>query len=629
MLNITEIGYTPPSSYALDVSNIRFEKVSPPSSYFDGTYDAVFIPTLVNTFNSENYNKIKITIDGAADAQSFKYQISKRSSLTGNYTWPSTWITVASGKTVTLENLDNNSYYKVRVQTFSGANATGTAGPVFEDRNRIYISNGNKVAKSNHSAAATLRNPKSKQKEPDSYRKNPDAATKTNSAPIYSSDRDSHASAYNSLQKFYENKNEKIQKGFFVLENPNKDPKSVALAYRSFPQIVTNTTETISTDQPSGVWRHFIFGTSFYMTRTEDSMSSCAFGFFVGGFGDDGYYIRIDTVPYNVNDEKKRVIRVLKLMGGKQTLVSDNQDLFEDAFVYTQEAKVYKVDIAVKHTPSVKNVIKFSVNGRTFTAVDESNPLTPTNTIAMASFTGKINFDYVYGKAVSGTVYNNSLSENIYNGRMSNDILNMFFGDVLLDNQEAINELYWLKNAGAVDDFGASVKQLKEYKIQFDEGLPATKPFATAGADNKISIIAQKHNNFSSKFYVINNTSFPVSTSGVKVIGNKISKNSSALRYSDSEEDEYIKESPVVLNTSWIQDESDIIELSKWIKSYWSKNNSQVDIEIFGNPLLMVGDIITIDYNRVDLSSSQKFVIIEVNQTFSGGLTTRLTCVSI
>ncbi len=48
-------------------------------------------------------------------------------------------------------------------------------------------------------------------------------------------------------------------------------------------------------------------------------------------------------------------------------------------------------------------------------------------------------------------------------------------------------------------------------------------------------------------------------------------------------------------------------------------------MKIFGNPLISVGDIITIDYPYQDLTVEQKIIVVKVSQRYQGGLETEIT----
>jgi hypothetical protein len=46
---------------------------------------------------------------------------------------------------------------------------------------------------------------------------------------------------------------------------------------------------------------------------------------------------------------------------------------------------------------------------------------------------------------------------------------------------------------------------------------------------------------------------------------------------------------------------------------------------VFANPLLSIGDVITVTYPYNDLSTSDKFVITNINHDFREGLRTTIT----
>ena len=47
-------------------------------------------------------------------------------------------------------------------------------------------------------------------------------------------------------------------------------------------------------------------------------------------------------------------------------------------------------------------------------------------------------------------------------------------------------------------------------------------------------------------------------------------------------------------------------------------------MEVFGNPLISVGDIITVDYAYQGFTSDQKIIVVKVSHSFEGGLSTRI-----
>jgi hypothetical protein len=52
-------------------------------------------------------------------------------------------------------------------------------------------------------------------------------------------------------------------------------------------------------------------------------------------------------------------------------------------------------------------------------------------------------------------------------------------------------------------------------------------------------------------------------------------------------------------------------------------------MEIFGNPLISVGDVISVNYPKNNLTGTEKFIVTSVRSSFEGGLQTSITARSI
>jgi len=85
----------------------------------------------------------------------------------------------------------------------------------------------------------------------------------------------------------------------------------------------------------------------------------------------------------------------------------------------------------------------------------------------------------------------------------------------------------------------------------------------------------------------------------------------------------------MTMDSSWIQNPGDAKKLSDWIKTQWSKRQRVINMTVLANPTISVGDIITIDYPYQDLAITDKFVIVNVRQSWSEGLETTVTARSI
>ena len=610
---------------SLTVYSITATKPSPPSSFYSSGYDVAAINALVTQFNNDNYNSITLRFYGAEDANSYKYKLAKINETTGAPNWDGTEWATTNSSSVLITGLTNDSRYRVRVQAFTQPNGAGTAGNIHEDLNIIHISQYNSVAQTTFTPP-TADNKTIQQTETPTSNIAPTSNTQTSVLDIIEKRRFGIDDSAPISAK---------QNGFFKLVNDGTVPNRYSIAYKMFPQIPLNAT-VAQDEQPVGTWRHFSFGTNMFLKAdTSDYRHSGGFGFFVNNLGDTGYYIKVDTVPYTVDLEPKvnnKVVRIIKVVNGKQQELTDNQSMYSNSINYVGDGVPNNIHIRVRHTASpLKNEIYVSFNNFIFYAEDTSSALTPTNTVAMVSFAGEAYFDYIYGTAISPQEYKSSYAFNVHDGKVSSSILKTFFTDLVLSRPQSVSENNGLKIPGNIEEFGRTAREIKKIKIKHDQP-PVIPVYADSGINDDLTILAEKHNNFTSEIYVLNNSGYTTYLSGpdstFSIIGNQIQKGNT-LEFKVAEPNEFTKNEPVVFESTWIQNQKDVENLSNWLKTYWAKNNYNVTMEVFGNPLLYVGDIVTIEYPRQGLTTEQKFVIINVSQNYDKGLTTSITCTTI
>jgi hypothetical protein len=111
------------------------------------------------------------------------------------------------------------------------------------------------------------------------------------------------------------------------------------------------------------------------------------------------------------------------------------------------------------------------------------------------------------------------------------------------------------------------------------------------------------------------------------VLGNYVD-NGSQHEYTETV-DQSTPLEPATFQSMWIQSEADAKALYGWIKNQWSKQQQSINMEIFGNPAIEVGDIITINYPKNDLDGTKKFLVTNVNTSFDEGVSTNITARSI
>lgn len=77
---------------------------------------------------------------------------------------------------------------------------------------------------------------------------------------------------------------------------------------------------------------------------------------------------------------------------------------------------------------------------------------------------------------------------------------------------------------------------------------------------------------------------------------------------------------PIEFESRWIQDYDSARDLVKWVRDGFGKNSEMYTLEVFGNPLIEVGDVVEVVWPEKGLEAGPKWAVASVATTWSGGL---------
>jgi hypothetical protein len=373
---------------------------------------------------------------------------------------------------------------------------------------------------------------------------------------------------------------------------------------------------------------YYNFGTGLFFKGTKtDTKGSGGIGFFTNSNGLDGYYVKLETTSNLPESGSDRPLSIFKVKNGVITPLQDTQEKGSNkSLAYLAQGVSYKVDIRVKIQSSVVAIDVF-INNFKVTAVDSSDIISPTSNVALFSNANSTFFDYVYSIPLNETQYKDGVIGNQYSGRFGSTTLDFLYGDKLssgFDNSGI--------SGGAIDEFGTVARELLKVNIKYDS-RPAFPIITSLGLNQFVELLGYRLNSFGAEVYVLNNagTFIPLDDSkfaSFSIIGNTLVQ-SGQNEYLDKTINEFTVPEQATFESVWIQKESDAKSLSDWIRSQWSKKQSVCELEVFSNPLISVGDIVTINYPANGLNGTQKFIVSNINNSFDGGLSTRITTRSI
>ena len=216
----------------------------------------------------------------------------------------------------------------------------------------------------------------------------------------------------------------------------------------------------------------------------------------------------------------------------------------------------------------------------------------------------------------------------IYDGQFSAAFIATMFGQQISNSQLQTAA----PSTGVLEEFGTVAREIRHVKIQYENPpRPAYPIYASTSTNQLAKVIYSKLQTFNADVYAINNsgTSVPLDDGGTTsfyILGKTINS-SGSVSYTTNGPNQYTVVEPAAFSSTWIQKESDAVNLAQWIENVWSNKQSVINLSIFGNPFISVGDIIAIDYpyNNLDYQT-QKFIVTNVSHSYNEGLETSISC---
>lgn len=419
----------------------------------------------------------------------------------------------------------------------------------------------------------------------------------------------------------------------------------------------TSGTHTIATTiaKLTGSTSSYALGTNMFFPVTYDKNGKASgvqtsvgcIAFSLSSDFKTGYILEIGTqVSASNKDLATRAVQLYRIDNGVKTVLTDSQKDQNSSIQNIYGGSLYKIDIKAERALNTKGkyvtAFKIMINNALITAQDgtatgltESLPIT--NYIGLGSISGNAYYDYVYSLPISDTQFKSNDTYNLYAGFLGNNsYLVQKFGKFVL------NKGTETQTAAYLEEFGPVARELKYIESKYTS-RPGIPKYAIITLNPNVTLVGSSLDSFGMKAYVLNNTSAPIALAddAVKrftVIGDSINPGDT-LTYLDPAYSGVIAQDQIAFDSLWIQKESEAKALSDWMKTQWSKQQAVITMEVFGNPLLQIGDIVEISYLSNNLYSAEdtvpagysisKYIVLDVTQVWQNGLTTNIVARSI
>lgn len=174
-------------------------------------------------------------------------------------------------------------------------------------------------------------------------------------------------------------------------------------------------------------------------------------------------------------------------------------------------------------------------------------------------------------------------------------------------------------------------------KVRFEE--PALTSHLTM-TNSGVDLVDYEHSAFGARFVLMNRTEDVQLLQGSKktkyVSSNRdqaLYINGASFRRGQDQEVEHKKDSlidrigelPIEFESEWIQDIDTANDLAEWIMDRFGENAEVYELEVVGNPLLEVGDVVSVEWPEKGMSNSTKWCLSSVKNSWSDGPTTSVT----
>lgn len=399
------------------------------------------------------------------------------------------------------------------------------------------------------------------------------------------------------------------------------------------------------------------FGTRFKFT--EAGYHKPGGMFLMGGAADSGYYIEFFTskireeVP-DLGGARNEIGIVRRLPNGvsqRATGVSLDENGQQGPPIPVIGVPFNIVpdvwyDLDVKWAVVANNYhgIWISINGKYVAYFEISNTVTPSTDFGVwCEAPGQMKFEYLYAhEDVDDSLRANDsdpIQDQIKGGYASGR-WNQFVYKNYRNTNDWDTYVRYNPQRFYFDEFGAVAHEVREMDVAFEK-FPAIHSRLYFSNDSQVMCPEYIATPFGASFILANRSRYNAIVSGEDKITfgeeNPVDQKIMVygrLVFQEDEETITVKNEAsirekgkisVTIQNDWIQNKAEAQSLADWIVNNWPSEADQVQLTVFGNPLIQLGDLVTVNYPARSMApATHKYFVVGVAQEFSEGLGTSI-----
>jgi hypothetical protein len=312
----------------------------------------------------------------------------------------------------------------------------------------------------------------------------------------------------------------------------------------------------------------------------------------------------------------------------------------------------YDVDVRLTVTSGGRHRIQVWVNGRikidTYIGTADVIPLNTKFGVYIRGKT-KATFDYLYAvrdhtnlrEPMDDMSFFDRIRGGYYGTYATHEIPYETSSQVLLPKKKNSTKRKNNRPDTYFDEFGAQLHEIREFDVKFSDApclhsrLYWTNDWSSTCLEYRATPFGAHFvmANTSRQTAVINGTESITGTGGEREVNHLPNVIGRTLVKDDAKEYEVRNDAQIrargeieaQVESEWIQSEAAAKVIGDWIKDFWSSGQDELTVEVFGNPLFEVGDLVAVDFpaKNMDPTNNQYF-ITSVSTSFDAGLTTSL-----
>jgi len=193
------------------------------------------------------------------------------------------------------------------------------------------------------------------------------------------------------------------------------------------------------------------------------------------------------------------------------------------------------------------------------------------------------------------------------------------------------------------DEFGPIVHEMREFTVDFEEdSVPVGHSYLYFTGQDQIACLDYTADAFSAKFTLVNTMRRDAIVKGedavtlgednkiqqkIFVYGRTLSNPEDANTIIKKDEDSIRRKGVISLefDNKFIQSEVAANELGQWVLDQWATGVDELTLNVFGNYLIQLGDLVTINFPAKNMNPSEhKYYVVSLKNSFDKGLTTSL-----